>query len=63
MIKKFKVKETNIKNCPVDTFECETKISTHSNVIDDEPPFRCFMYNGRYVKLVREDEYILGEPC
>jgi len=61
MIKKFKILETNIGNQIKDLdFECETKIGTENTVVGLEETYRTFMFDGLRIKLVRDDQYIIG---
>lgn len=60
MIKRFKIVETNIPNIGFTHFTCNTKISTHSQILENEEPYRCAMFDGLRVKLIQEDKYIIG---
>lgn len=60
MIKRFKIIETNVESLNFTHFLCNTKISTHSTIVENDEPYRCVMFDGLRVKLVQEDKYIIG---
>ena len=58
-MKRFKVLNTNLNTIDNTHFECTTPIGTYSKVFGEN--FRCTMFNGIEIKLIKDDKYILGE--
>ena len=59
MRKRFKIIESNLSNITDSHFVCNAEISTHSTIFDTE--FRTTMFDGIYVKVVNDKNYIVGE--
>jgi len=60
-MKRFKILKTNLNNVNSTHFECTTSIGSESYILNETDPFRCFMFDGIRVKLVKDNKYILGE--
>lgn len=60
MVKTFRLKETNVEGFKTEFFTCETKIGEHTEIIKGDEPYRCTMFTGVKIKLVKEDKYIMG---
>lgn len=62
-MKKFKVIETNIPEYNKQEFNCETRIRQQVELPFSETTYRCVMFNGLKIHLVKDDYYIIGQLC
>lgn len=61
MVRRFKILDTNLENIEETHFVCETEIGTDNVILNEEEPFRTFMFNGLQVTLQQGDKFIHGE--
>lgn len=60
-MKRFKIIETNIDNLEETHFFSDTPLRSQTHIESLDSTFRCFMFDGLRIKLVKGNNYILGE--
>jgi len=58
-MRRFKILDTNVEGIKDTHFLTQTSIGKSNEVFGDI--YRCFMFDGLKVKLIKKDKYILGE--
>lgn len=59
-MKKFRIIEASESKFKGLHFKAETEIKQQVFLPFTDEEYRCFMFNGLQIKLVKEDKYILG---
>jgi len=60
MIKKFTVVETNVLEFSKESFEIKTQIKQNVALPFTIDEYRCIMFDGTRVHLIKNDNYIIG---
>lgn len=58
-MKRFKILDTNVEKIKDTHFLSQTNIGVTNEILGGT--YRCFMFDGLRIKLIKEDQYILGE--
>jgi len=61
MKKRFMVTDSSNPEFRRQVFEIQTEIKQMVDLPFTDEQYRCFMFNGIQVRLVKDDEYIIGE--
>jgi hypothetical protein len=62
-MKRFKVIETNESKYKNQEFMCETRIRNEVELPFSSKKFRCTMFTGLKIRLVADNDYIIGIIC
>jgi len=58
-MKSFKILDTNLQNIDNDHFSCVLELRAETEIFGET--FRCTSFDGLKVKLINDNNYIIGE--
>lgn len=60
MMRRFRVVESSVSNYNSQIFNCETRIRNEVELPFTDEKYRCVMFNGLQIKLVKDDKIIIA---